>query len=154
MPRFRPKGMLERDPLVDLWKHTLSQIPTRCGRLVYLAALRDPNSGAYRHHGLSLAFGRQESERALRESHRQVFLEWLKLPLASKSSDLTTHLDGLEEENAVAAASWLRANYPGTLVPESATRAQRAHFLQDYKTLLEMIKNQAGGTARGSTPPA
>jgi hypothetical protein len=138
-----------------LWKNTLSQIPSVCGRLIYLAGLRNPDSGAYRHHGLSLAFGREESGRALRESHGQVFLEWLKLPLAAKSADLITHLDGLEAENAVAAANWLRASYPATLIPESATRAQRAHFLQESRTLLELIKNQAGGNqVPGSAPRA
>ncbi|MDP9115300.1 MAG: hypothetical protein M3O20_16675, partial [Acidobacteriota bacterium] len=75
MPRFKPKGMLERDALADLWKHTLSQIPTVYGRLVYLASLRDPNSGTYRHHGLSASFGREQSIYALRKSHEQTFLE-------------------------------------------------------------------------------
>jgi hypothetical protein len=144
MPRFKPKGMLERDPLADLWKHTLSGIPTRCGRLVYLTGLRDPNSGAYRHHGLSLAFGREESGRTLRESHRQIFIEWLNLPLSEKSADLMTYFGSLEEENAVIATSWIRTSYPASIVPDQASLAQRNHFLQEMGTLLELIRNQAG----------
>src|SRR6478672_862944 len=70
MPRFRLKGMLERNALADLWKHTLSQIPSTYGRLAYLASLRDANSGVYRHHGLSAAFGREESVSAMRKSHQ------------------------------------------------------------------------------------
>ena len=87
MPRFKAKGMLERNALADLWKHTLSQIPSTYGRLVYLASLRDPNSGSYRHHGLSAAFGREESGSALRKSHEDIFLEWLKMPLAQKNAE-------------------------------------------------------------------
>src|ERR1700687_6207427 len=97
MPRFRPKGMLERNALADLWKHTLSQIPSIYGRLVYLASLRDPNSGAYRHHGLTSAFGREGGVAALRKSHDETFLEWLNLPLSAKNADFRTYFEGVEE---------------------------------------------------------
>src|SRR5712691_10477786 len=96
MPRFRSKGVLERTALADLWKHTLSQIPTVYGRLAYLASLRDPNSGAYRHHGLSAAFGREESGKALKQSHEGIFSEWLNLALAEKSGDLGNYLRDLD----------------------------------------------------------
>src|SRR5580658_3729115 len=101
MPRFKPKSVLETSAISDLWKHTLSRIPTLFGRLAYLAGLRDPNSGAYRHHGLSAVFGREESGKALRESHEQAFVEWLKLSLAEKHGDLVSHLARLEEERGV-----------------------------------------------------
>src|SRR5436190_15489397 len=97
MPRFRPKGMLERNALADLWKHTLSHVPSIYGRLVYLASLRDANSGIYRHHGLSAAFGREESVSAMRKSHHDTFREWLRLPLSDKSVDLITHFQNVEE---------------------------------------------------------
>lgn len=156
MPRFKPKGMLERDPLADLWKHTLSQIPSVYGRLVYLASLRDPNSGLYRHHGLTLAFGREESTRALRESHQKVFREWLNFPLASKSSDLTEYLKGLEEGSAVVAANWLRTGHFRNLMPDQATRAQSAQFIQESAALLELIRNAdaAGPPSPDSKRPA
>jgi hypothetical protein len=141
MPRFKPKGMLERDPLADLWKHTLSRIPSIYGRLVYLAGLRDPNSGLYRHHGLSLAFGREDSAQALRESHNRAFREWLNLPLAAKSSDLAKCLEGLEESSGVVAATWLLSGHFRQLAPDQATRAQRAQFEHELGTLLGMIKN-------------
>ena len=87
MPRFKPKGSLERTAADDLWKHTLSRIPAVYGRLMYLTSLRDPNSGLYRHHGLSAAFGRDESSKPLKQSHERTFLEWLKLPLPDKNRD-------------------------------------------------------------------
>ena len=68
---MKSNGALEHNAMADLWKNTLSQIPTAYGRLSYLASLRDPNSGIYRHHGLAAMFGRDESSRALRQSQRR-----------------------------------------------------------------------------------
>ncbi len=148
MPRFRLKGVLERDALANLWRHTLSRIPNVYGRLVYLASLRDPNSGQYRHHGLGAAFGRDESSRALRESHEEAFAEWLKLPLALKSSDLREYLESLEDEQAVVVTTWLRTGHPHTVAPERATRAQLAHFRRDIDALLQLIRNATAPVQR------
>ena len=143
MPRFKPKGMLDQSALADLWKHTLSGISSVYGRLAYLSSLRDPNSGHYRHHGLSTAFGREESTEALRQSHEQVFREWLKLPLAAKSSDLREYLAGAEEKPGVVAGNWLKTSYYETLPPDRATRPQRAQFRQELETLLQLLRNEA-----------
>lgn len=153
MPRFKLKGMLERNALADLWKHTLSRISSVYGRLTYLASLRDPNSGQYRHHGLSTAFGRDESTVAMRQSHEQVFREWLKLPLSGKTSDLGEYLAGLDDEPAVVAGNWLQSGHYNTLAPDRATRSQKAQFRQELEILLQMLKNapSAGRSSPSST---
>ena len=48
---------LDRNAASDLWRNTLSQIPSVFGRLVYLASLRNANNGRYEHHGLALVLG-------------------------------------------------------------------------------------------------
>jgi hypothetical protein len=81
MKNFPPKGTLERGPASDLWRNTLSQIPSVFARLIYLSSLRGPNSGVYEHHGLSLVFGPRLANEALRRSHVEVFREWLYFDL-------------------------------------------------------------------------
>ena len=50
----------DRSAAADLWRNTLSQIPTTFGRLIYLASLRDQNTGGLQladlSRGLSLDF--------------------------------------------------------------------------------------------------
>lgn len=155
MPRFRPKGMLECNALADLWKHTLSQIPSAYGRLAYLASLRDANSGAYRHHGLSAAFGREESQSAMRKSHEDTFREWLSLPLSVKRADLITHFQNLEENPRQVVTYLSRATPYLSHVPDSASPAQRRQFKMEMEILLELIKNDSGGELfPGSARPA
>ena len=144
MPRFRPKGMLERNALADLWKHTLSQIPSTYGRLVYLASLRDTNSGAYRHHGLSAAFGREESLSALRKSHDDTFREWLSLPLSAKSADLIAHFQNVEENPRRVVTYLAHAKPYLSQAPDSASPAQRRQFRVEMEILLELVKNDSG----------
>jgi hypothetical protein len=143
MPRFRPMAKLERSALADLCKHTLSRIPTTSGRLVYLATLRDVNSGTYRHHGLITAFGRDEAVRALRQSHQATFQSWLQMSLAEKNDDLREYLAALEDSPEEVAEYWLQSRVYRSYVPASSLEAETDFFCQDLEMLLELIKNEA-----------
>lgn len=163
MPRFRPTAKLERSALADLCKQTLSRIPTVSGRLIYLAALRDLNSGTYKHHGLIAVFGRDEAVKALRESHQSAFYSWLSLSLAEKNDDLREYLGALEDSQEETLEHWLQSAVYRTYVPSSASKAETHLFCQDLETLLELLRNEAlsrqlrsGADAldRGSSPLA
>jgi len=134
---------LERSALADLCKHTLSRIPTTSGRLVYLATLRDVNSGTYRHHGLITAFGRDEAVRALRQSHQATFQSWLQLSLAEKNEDLRDYLAALDDPRDEVAEYWLQSRVYRSYVPASALEAETELFCRDLEVLLELLKNEA-----------
>jgi hypothetical protein len=154
MPRFKPKAGLERSAAGDLWKNTLSKIPTQFGKLAYLALLRDPNSGIYRHHGLSVVFGRDECNRALRENHEQVFLEWLNLPLADKSADLRNYLASLEDPVPEVLSYWSRSKAYSSYAPSTARDMERELFVKDLEALIETLRNgwPGGADVPGSSP--
>jgi hypothetical protein len=156
MPRFKPKGMLERSAVDDLWKHTLSRISTVFGRLAYLASLRDTNSGIYRHHGLSTAFGRDESGRALRQSHGDIFAEWLNLPLAGKYTDLQQFLTTLEDPAGDVIEHWLRSGAYRMQIPSAARPVEAELYSSELEALLEIMRNDplADGSGRESSLPA
>jgi hypothetical protein len=144
MPRFKLKGALERSASADLWKQTLSRIPTAYGRLTYLVSLRDPNSGVYRHHGLSAVFGRDESVRALRESHEQAFLEWLTLDLELKTTDLREYINGLEEDREVVLRYLARSARSEFQLPDSARASEKLLFHRDLETAVALIRSGFG----------
>lgn len=153
MPRFKPKGTLERSAVADLWKNTLSRIPTAYGRLSYLVSLRDPNSGVYRHHGLAAVFGRDESARALRESHERTFQEWLGLDLESKTADLQDYVVQLEDQIEVV-LNYLASTIQSELrLPESARPSERKLFHRDFEAAVTVLIHAHAGDrdARGSS---
>ena len=144
MPRSKAKGTLDRSAAADLFRNTLAHIETTYGRLVYLAALRDTNTGVYRHHGLSILFGRDASVQAIRTSHEDAFEEWNRLPLETKYQDLKDYLTSLEDSRT-AFAHWRQSKVYLAYIPASATEAERGLFSSDLEALLEaMIPLEAG----------
>ncbi len=129
--------MLERSATADLFKNTLARIPTLFGRLAYLASLRDSNSGIYRHHGLASIFGREESRKALSQSHQAVFQEWLTLPLAEKRADLSAYFKCLEDPPPVVVNHWTSIPTYRSYMPASARPSERELFRAEFEVLLE-----------------
>ena len=150
MPRFKARGSLERNATADLWKHTISRIPTLFGRLMYFSSLRDPNSGNYRHHGMMIMFGREESKRALQESHATTFTEWLNYSLQEKAADLRSYLAALEEPWETVLNHWKHTGIYRTQVPDSASPAENELFTQEIDVLIDLMKNDVTNEQTGA----
>jgi hypothetical protein len=135
-----------RDSSADLWRNTLSQIPSVFGRLVYLSGLRDPNTGAYLHHGFAALFGEEEAGKALRHSHEATFATWLAFTLPEQKQDLELYVAGLEPERHKVAEAWSRLEPYRTLPPESARPMERELFLADLEALISLIRNEPGAS--------
>ncbi len=144
MNRYEAKGNLERGATADLWRNTLSQIPSVFGRLVYLTSLRDQNSGRYEHYGLSQAFGDDESDSVLRHSHEQAFAEWLCFTLEQQKADLDLYLAGLNGNRRTIVNTWIRLSPYRNLVPSIAREVERQLYLADLETILELLRSEYG----------
>lgn len=152
MRRLKPGAPLDRSAGADLFRHTLSRIPSVFGRLLYLASLRDPNTGVYHHHGFTAAFGKEQSRQALILSHKRTFREWMRLKFKEKHADLVTYLETLDDPKGLVVSYWLESQGYLTCVPDDASKADRAYYESDLKLLLESLRDAAGGgPARGSS---
>ncbi len=138
---------MDRTAASDLWRNTLSKIPSVFGRIVYLASLRDQNSGRYRHHGLALVFGDEEANKALKKSHTVAFREWLTFNLEQQKGDLDLYLAGLSEDRRTVLAHWLDLAPYRTLMPTSLRTVERRLYLADLRALLELLGNEHGAAA-------
>jgi hypothetical protein len=137
-------GRFERYAVANVWRRTLSQIPTVFGRLVYLASLRDPNTGRYEHFGLAQMFGEDEADRALRQSHLETFQQWLGFGLERQKQDLDQYLAGLHRDPRAILETWSRVEPYRNLIPAAAPQAERQLYLSDLQALLELLKNEYG----------
>jgi hypothetical protein len=144
MHHYPPKGSLERGAARDLWRNTLSQIPSVFGRLVYLCSLRDANSGQYQHFGLAQAFGDEEADKVLRASHEQAFSEWLCFTLEQQKADLDSYLSSLDGNRKTILDTWIRLAPYRTLAPSKAREVERQLYLTDLETILELLRSEYG----------
>ncbi len=139
---FRPRR--SRGAIADVWRATLSQIPTEFGKLAYFASLRNVHTGVYEHHGLAAMFGEEESRAALTSSHAEIFAAWLALPLEQQKADLDAYLAELGENRAGVVANWLNSRSYQNLVPALARDAAKALFMSDMGALLGILKHECG----------
>jgi hypothetical protein len=144
MNRYPSKGSLERGAASDLWRNTLSQIPSVFGRLVYLCSLRDANSGLYRHYGLAQVFSDEEADHVLRQSHEQTFAQWLCFNLEQQKADLDLYLAGLNGNHRTILDTWIRLTPYRGLIPSVVRDVERQLYLSDLETILELLKNEYG----------
>lgn len=144
MKRPLSPSAIERGAAADLWRHTLSQIHTVFGRLVYLSSLRDPNTGQYQHYGLAQMFGEQQAERTLRESHQQIFQQWLSFSLEQQRADLEEYLTSLNGDRRTILATWSEVAPYRNLIPAGVREAERRLYLADLEAILELLRNEYG----------
>ncbi len=128
----------------DIWRHTLSQIPTLFGRLEYLSTIRNPHTGRYEHFGLEQSFGAEQSDMTLRLSHERLFADWVAFPLEAQKRELQNYLSGREETAGEVIESWLRVKPFATWVPANTRNAERTLFLTDLDLLMELLRRELG----------
>lgn len=151
MKRTEDHASLDRGAVSNLWRDTLSQIPSVFGRLVYVSSLRNPNNGRYEHHGLALIFGEADANKALRKSHVKLFSEWLTFNLEQQKTDLEIYLSGLPDKREVVLENWIKLAPYRNLIPSSVRGVERKLYTSDLTALLRVLRNAA---AAGGPDPA
>jgi hypothetical protein len=153
MSRFTSSSILERSAEADLFRNTLSRILTLFGRLAYLASLRDRHSGAYVHHGLMSIYGDKKGHQALAQSHREIFQDWLKLPLAGKIEDLKSYVNTLENAAAFLEC-WTSGPPSRNYLPEAVRSAEKMLFFDELEILLEILRSNREAACLAYSGPA
>jgi len=146
MARTAQQDMLDRSAAADLWRHTLSQIPSVFGRLVYLSSLRNSNSNTYEHHGFAQMFGEEVSDRTLRQSHADAFKLCIGFRLVEQKADLDLYVSALGQDKKTIVESWLHLTPYRHLVPSVTRQAERELYLSDFGVLLTLLKNDFGAS--------
>lgn len=129
-----------------LWARDLAQIESAYGRLVYLAGLRNPDTGRYEHFGSNEISSRSLVEsRALKRIHELIFREWVALPLERKKADIEVYIRGLDQlDHTELVDAWLRLTPYKNLVPASIQGPEREKHVSDFEAILGLLKNVYG----------
>lgn len=144
----------DETPEAELWRRTLAQIPSLLSRLIYLASLRDFNTGKYQHFGFAQQVGDRASERTIRRSHTNAFDDWLCLSLPEQREQLDRHLDAAEGDREQILAHWKESPPYLSWVPSQALPAQKDLFRVDLEIVIDLVtrENSAASPTRSASP--
>lgn len=128
----------------EIWVRDLAHIQTSYGRLVYLAGLRNPDTGRYEHYGSDGA-ARAEIGKELKRIHEDIFKEWVSYPLERKKADIEVYIDGISQvDKSDLIDAWLRLTPYKNLVPASIQGPERQKHVSDFEAILGLLRNVYG----------
>jgi hypothetical protein len=139
----------ETDGTEALWIRDLSQIETSYGRLVYLAGLRNPDTGRYEHYGSTAGSpSNLIASRTLKRIHETIFKEWVSHSLERKKADVESYIASLDQvDQAELIDAWLRLTPYKNLVPASIQGPERQRHVSDFEAILGLLRNVYGVAA-------
>jgi hypothetical protein len=122
-------GQISTEEADSLWLRSLSQIKTSYGRLVYLAGLRNPDTGKYEHYGAFISTAPDAISHSLEK----------------KKADIDLYISGIDQvDKADLVDAWLRLTPYKNLVPGSIQGPERQRHVSDFEAILGLLKNVYG----------
>jgi len=126
----------------DMRRRTLSQIRRPLDRLIYLASLRDYNTGVYYHDGLASRFSEDAVCEALSECHREVFRQLFLSSLEDLVAQLEGYADSTNAAPADFIAAWQGLEPYRVSVPAETDSVSAGFFFSNLKVALAILQSR------------
>jgi len=124
----------------DFEERTLNEMSGHFSRLIYLASLRDYNTGRYHHYGLETRYSSNAVDQGLRQCHVKVFEELVALRLKEQTEDLINFFESLKEERGRLVEAWQRLRSYQILPPENCHPLARELFDRNIEIMLRILR--------------
>lgn len=140
MITYTPRRMDVQQAADDLHKRTLSEIPRPLDRLIYLASMRDYNTGLYYHDGLASRFTQEAACEALAECHREAFHQMVGASLQELVRQMEAYMDSTHTCRTDFLSAWRKLEPYRVAVPVE-TDPVSAHFLfSNFRIALAILE--------------
>jgi hypothetical protein len=126
----------------DFRIRTLASLDGNFARLIYLASLRNLNTGEFCHQGLANTFSPSVAASALNACHREVFESLAVCPLKSLVEELERYLQGPSGNAETTLVAWETHEPYRVIVPSPCDETKVSLFLANVKTALAMLKSR------------
>ena len=124
----------------DFEERTLVGLKGPFNQLVYLASLRDYNTGRYHHSGLESRYPTEAINEALHNCHVRIFEELVELPLKEQTGLLLDFFESLKEDKARLVGVWRRLKSYQILPPDGCDPLARELFDTNIQIMLRLLR--------------
>jgi hypothetical protein len=121
----------------------LDCFPNDLTRLLYLASLRDCNSGRYLHPTLSRHIGTERADEGLRGLHLQVFWRLLAVPVSGYVAQLEEYIRYSQTDKAAVLETWQSLEAYRATTPVLGSTFYRDLFCLNIEAALRVLKSQS-----------
>jgi hypothetical protein len=123
-------------------RRTLSHTAGPLDRLIYLASMRDYNTGLYFHEGLAARFSPEAACEALADCHREAFEELLTSPLRDLVEQLETYMISTRTDPADFILAWQGLEPYRVAVPVGSGSLSVEFLFSNLKIALAILEHQ------------
>ena len=123
----------------DIEARTLAGITGHFSRLVYLASLRDYNTGRYHHYGLEERYAAEAVDEGLRQCHVRIFEDLVSLSLKEQTEDLLNFFESRSEDKTRLVEVWKRLRSYQILPPEGCHPLAQELFDKNIEIMLRIL---------------
>jgi hypothetical protein len=124
----------------DFQDRTLEAVKGNFNRLIYLASLRDHNTGRYHHYGLETRHSSEAVDEALTWCHARVFEALVAQPLQEQTQDLLRFFASLKTDKSRLVEVWQRLRAYQILPPEDCHPLARELFTKNVEIILQVLR--------------
>jgi hypothetical protein len=143
-----PKKMEVVRAAEDLRRRTLSAIPDPLDRMIYLASMRDYNTGLYFHAGLAMKFGDDVACEALADCHKEAYWQLLASPLESVVAQLESYATRSGTTPYEMIATWKGLEPYRVAVPAKSDPLATDFVCSNVKIALSILESRFLGPPR------
>lgn len=126
----------------DLVNRTLSKIHGDFARLIYLASMRDYNTGEYHHDGLARMFTEEIAGRAIASCHSEVFRRLVLRPLKELVEQLELYASSNGSTSSELVRTWERLQPYRVTVPLECSPLAARLFVSNVRAALAVLQSR------------
>jgi hypothetical protein len=121
-------------------EHVLGSLPNDLIRLIYLASIRDYNSGTYLHPVLSRQYAVDVADQAFKICHQEVFARLLQTAMSNYVQQLNEYIRYSRSERAVLITTWKSLQAYRSAIPSHAALLSADLFSLNVRTALAILQ--------------
>ena len=135
-----PRRLDVQQAAEELLHRTLAGISRPLDRLIYLASMRDYNTGLYYHDGLASRFSQEVACEALADCHAEVFRQIVRCSLAELVEQMDAYMCSTRTSPAEFLAAWMKLEPYRVAIPVETDPLSAELLFSNFRVALAILE--------------